>query len=186
MLANLRALFSVVIDIILLRRGPENLPASTLLLALVIALNFLLYGILYYTLVMPNDPRTSGSWPLQLVIGALVTMFWFRLALKLSHRSERFVQTMIAVFATNTLFLPAALPIIGALIPYSEKPGSPVPATLALPALLIAIWILAVQARIVRSAFDWSWTGSIGFVVGNNISAAILLSILFGDSQRTA
>ena len=33
MLANLRALFGVVVDIVLLRRGPEDLPASTVLLA---------------------------------------------------------------------------------------------------------------------------------------------------------
>ena len=37
MLANLRALFGVVVDIVLLRRGPEHLPASPALLAVTIA-----------------------------------------------------------------------------------------------------------------------------------------------------
>jgi len=39
MLANLRALFGLLVDIVLLRRGPESLPASPSLLVIVIVLN---------------------------------------------------------------------------------------------------------------------------------------------------
>ena len=39
MLANLRALFGCVVDIILLRRGPEALPAAQGLLVVLVALN---------------------------------------------------------------------------------------------------------------------------------------------------
>jgi hypothetical protein len=94
---------------------------------------------------------------------------------------------MIAVFATNTLFIPA-MPLAAALMPYlPPKPGAePAPAMLVLLMALIALWVLAVLSRIVRSAFEWSWAVSILFAVASSIAPAILLSIIFGDSQKVA
>jgi len=186
MLANLRALFGVVVDIVLLRRGPENLPASPQLLAACVVLNVLLYGLAYYALVVPRLPGESSAWPLQILVGAIVSLAWFRVAFIVARKPERFVQTMIAVFAVNTLFIPAAVPLVAALIPYLEKPGTPAPALLAFAMAIVGIWLLVVTVRIVRAAFEWSWPGSVVFVLGGNFATVLFLGLLFGESSKAA
>jgi hypothetical protein len=189
MLANLRALFISLVDIMLLRRGPEHLPASPTLLAMLVVLNLLLTGLAYHTLFVPLVPDVPANWPLRLVAGALATLAWWRVAFQLARKVERFVQTMIAVFATNTLTIPA-MPLVAALIPYmpATKNAEPAaaPAMLVLLMALIALWVMAVLSRIVRSAFEWSWAVSILFAVASSIGPAILLSIIFGEPQKVA
>jgi hypothetical protein len=187
MLANLRALFACLVDIMLLRRGPENLPASTPLLALFVILYVALFGLAYHTLLVPVAPEVPPNWPLQLAAGAVLTLLWWRVAFHLAKKPERFVQTMIAVFATNTLFVPA-MPLAAALWPYlHEKPGGEQPpGMLVLLTALITTWVLAVLVRIVRSAFEWSWPASIFFAIASNIGPAILLAILFGEPPKAA
>jgi hypothetical protein len=186
MLVILRALFGQLVDIVLLRRGPEHLPASRALLTTVVVVNLVLYGVAYHNLIAPLMPEASSDWPLQMIAGSLITLAWFRVSFQLAHKTERFVQTMIAVFATNILLIPA-MPLFAALLPYMQKPnGEPAPATLVLLTLLIAGWVLAVLVHIVRSAFEWSWAGSIVFVFASSFGPAILLSILFGVAQKAA
>ena len=113
MLANLRALFGVVIDIILLRRGPESIPVSQVLLAFVVALNVggsLLLGRI--------DAGSLGQALAQSLAGCAVLLAWFHAALTLARKRERFLQTMTALFAVNALFLPAVVPLFTALVPY--------------------------------------------------------------------
>jgi len=187
MLANLRALFGVVVDIILLRRGPEQLPASPLLMSVVVAVNCVVYGVAYHSQILPFLPEAQSRWPLDMALSTLLTLVWFRVAFKLVKKPERFVQTMIAVFATNTLFLPLELALIGQLLPYIlKKPPEAAPALLVLAMCILAVWTLAVLVRIVRLAFEWSWVRSIVFLFAGNIAIAIFLSILFGSSQGAA
>jgi hypothetical protein len=187
MLANLRALFGVVVDIILLRRGPEQLPASPLLMTVVVAVNCVVYGVAYHSQILPFLPEASSRWPLDMALSTLLTLVWFRVAFKLVHKPERFVQTMIAVFATNTLFLPLELALIGQLLPFIlKKPPVAAPGLLVLAMCIVAVWTLTVLVRIVRLAFEWSWVRSIVFLFAGNIAIAIILSILFGSSQGAA
>jgi ABC-type phosphate/phosphonate transport system permease subunit len=188
MLANLRALFGVVVDIILLRRGPEQLPASPPLMAVVVAINCVVYGVAYHSQILPFLPEASSRWwLLDMALSTLLTLVWFRVAFNLVKKPERFVQTMIAVFATNTLFLPLELALIGQLLPYLlQKPPVAAPALLVLAMCIVAVWTLAVLVRIVRLAFEWSWVRSIVFLFAGNIAIAIFLSILFGSSQGAA
>ena len=116
MLVNLRAVLARVVDIVLLRAGPETLPASTGLLAIVVAVNVAVSALV--TTFMPTAPQ---SWPLQLVVGTVVTLVWFKLAFVLANKRERFQQTATAIFATTTLFLPALIPMVTALLPYLGK-----------------------------------------------------------------
>jgi hypothetical protein len=187
MLANLRALFGCLVDIILLRRGPEHLPASAPLLVVVVALNIVLYAIAYRMFLAPLRPEMSATWALQIIAGALITLAWFRVAFQIVKKNERFVQTMIAVFATNTMFIPA-VPLVAALTPYLDpKPGSPpAPTALVLLTSFVGLWVLVVLSRIVRSAFEWSWVGAVFFVIAINLGAPILLGLIFGDLQKPA
>ena len=177
MLVNLRAVLARVVDIILLRGGPETLPASSSLLAVVVAVNVAVSAAV--TALMPTAPE---SWPLQLLVGTIVTLLWFQVAFALANKPERFLQTATAMFGTTTLFLPALIPMVTALLPYIEKPDPAVdpPAALSILTAVIAIWLLTVQVRIVRAAFEWPYFGAIIFIFGLNLASALVYGVLFG------
>jgi hypothetical protein len=183
MLANLRALFGVVFDIVLLRRGPEHLPASPALLGMVVAANFVLAALLYA--MMPNVP---GSWPLQLLVESAIALLWFHIALGLVGKRERFVQTMTAMFAVSTLFLPVLIPLISRLRPFLADADATVqpPAGIVLPAVILGIWMLAAYVRIVRSAFEWRVFPSVAFILAQNFVSAFLLGVLFAGPRPPA
>jgi hypothetical protein len=184
MLANLRALFGVVVDIVFLRRGPENMPASNTLLGIVVVVYVALYSLAYSIYILPAAPATPNSWALQVVCAALIELAWFRIAFQLAGKPERFTQTAIAIFATSTLFIPA-LAMIGSLMPYMQKgaTGQP-PALTSFLTAFIAIWMFVILVRIVRVAFEWSWPRAIIFVLAANFVPMIILSLVFGDSQK--
>jgi hypothetical protein len=183
MLVNLRAVLARVVDIVLLRAGPETLPASKGLLAVVIAVNVAVSAAV--TTVMPTAPQ---SWPLQLLVGTIVTVLWFQLAFALANKPERFLQTATAIFATTTLFLPALIPLVTALLPYLDKPDPAVdpPAALSILCALLAIWLLIVQVRIVRAAFEWPYFAAIIFIFGLNFASALVYGVLFGVPSGSA
>ncbi len=183
MLGNLRALFGVIFDIALLRRGPESLPASTALMAGAVVFNLVVYALM--TATMPNAPR---NWPLQLIVGTLVTLLWFDLAFRITQKRERFAQTITALFGVSALFLPALLPMASALLPYMEThdPQVPPPFALLILTALIAVWMFIVQVRIVRAAFEWPFVVSIAFLFGQNIAGAVVFWMLFGAPEKPA
>jgi hypothetical protein len=184
MLANLRALFGVVVDIVFLRRGPENIPASGTLLGIVLGIYLALYALAYHTFILPALPAPPGAWALQIVVAVLIELLWFKVAFQLARKPERFVQTMTAIFAASTLFIPA-LAIVAALLPYSKKEtAAQAPALLSFLSAFVVIWMLVILIRIVRSAFEWAWPISLAFVLAANIVPLIVLSILFGDSPK--
>jgi len=177
MLVNLRALLVRLIDIVLLRGGPEQLPASPGLLGVVVAVNVAVSALVYA--LIPNAPH---NWQMQLVVGTVVSLLGFRAAFSLANKPERFLQTSVAMFGTTTLFIPALIPMIATLLPYIEKPNPAVnpPAALSLLAAVLGIWLLIVQVRIVRAAFEWHWIAAIIFIFGLNFASALVYGMLFG------
>jgi len=176
MLVNLRALLVRLIDIILLRGGPEQLPASPGLLAIVVALNVAVSALIYS--LIPNAPN---NWQTQLLVGTVVSLLWFRVAFSMANKPERFLQTSTAIFGITTLFIPALIPMIATMLPYIEKPDpmmSP-PAALSLLAAILGIWLLIIQVRIVSAAFEWHWLGALIFIFGLNFASAVVYGVLF-------
>lgn len=182
MLANLRALFGSVVDIILFRRGPEVLPASPALLAIAVASSVLVLVIMATVSSLP-----TGGILLEALVGTAVMLLWFRVALAVANKGERFLQTMTAIFSVNTLFLPAMVPLFAALLPYIQKadPANPPPAALFLIAMSLGLWGLIVAIRIVKSAFECPWLGAVLLVIGE-ISVSNLVGILIFGSRAPA
>jgi len=180
MLANLRALFVRVVDIVLLRRGPESLPASSTLLAIVVALNVAVAALL--NSILPSAPP---NWASQLLVSTFVPLLWFRLAFVLAKKPERFLQTMMAFFGANLLFLPALVPLVSALLPYigNQDPAVVPPAGLSLLGAFFAVWLLIVWVRAVHAAFGWPYFAAAIFIFGQNFAAAAVYALLFGVPQ---
>ena len=178
MLANLRSLFGVVVDIILLRRGPEQLPTSSALLVAVI-----LVFAAATTAVASQVADPELNWPLVLVTGMVMTLAWYHAALRLARKRERFVQTMTAMFAARAVFVPALIPL-SAIISTHRNDTAPDAATtaLALLALLLSLWQFAIEVRIVRSAFEWHIPGAIALVLAQEFFTIVVFVSLFGGA----
>ena len=183
MLVNLRALFGSLIDIVLLRRGPETLPASTALLAIVVAINAAVGAIV--VAFIPTIPAITVP---ELIVNSLVPLLWFWMAFSLAKKPERFVQTMTAVFGVNMMFQPFISPMFAALLPYIQKPDPnvPPPAVLSLLFLLITVWLTVVWVRIVHAAFEWPYLVCFVFVLAGNMATLFIMAALFGGSPAQA
>jgi hypothetical protein len=178
MLANLRALFGVVIDIVLLRRGPEHLPASPALLALVIGLYSAVTAVIA-NLVAKPDPR----WPLILIFGVIGTIAWYRIALQLAGKRERFVQTMMGMFAVRLLFAPVLMPLTTSVMLQMQAQQTP-PALLQLMVLGLFGWWLAANGKVVKSAFEWPWIAAIILVLAQEFALLLAAAMIFGDNAQ--
>jgi len=182
MLANLRALFGAMVDIVLLRRGPEQLPVSSALLYTVVALSIITSC--FFVLVTPVTLPLALA---QGVVSAAVMLLWFRTALRIANKSERFLQTMTAIFGVNVLFVPVMVPLYGAMLPYIEKanPANPPPAALLIITLMFGLWALWIEMRIVRAAFECPWIGALLIVIGEFFASGLVLMMLFGGPQAS-
>lgn len=183
MLAILRALFGRLVDIILLRRGPEQLPASRTLLVLMIVLNFV--GSLIWAGVV-SVPAIDAM--LQSLIACGVMLLWYHWALHIAQKRERYLQTLTALFGVSAMFLPVLMPLVGAMLPYLEKadPNSPPPAVLMIMTMVVLFWGLLVNVRIVRVAFETNWVGAILLVLGEGFATLFVLSVFLGDPSKAA
>ncbi|HEY6125590.1 MAG TPA: hypothetical protein VIV63_13135 [Steroidobacteraceae bacterium] len=180
MLVNLRALFGLLVDIVLLRRGPESLPASPSVLAIFVVLNGALSALI--ASLIPSHPDISI---VELIVSPFVPMLWYLIAFSLAKKPERFVQTMVAFFGVNLLFQPVVAPMLAALTPYMEKqdPAMPPPAALSLLFIVLSVWLLIVWVRIVRIAFEWPTIVAFVFVLAQNLVAIFIYSAMFGVSS---
>ena len=189
MLANLRALFGVVIDIVLLRRGPEHLPTSQALLAFSFALSVIASAFLGASLGL-SVPMAL----LQSLVGSIVMGLWFHVGLGLALKRERVPQTLTALFIVNALFVPPLVPLLSAVLPFLQNPDPAVPPPggpmFAISA--IGFWALVVEVRIVRAAFEFlsmgrfAWLGAVLMVFGEFFAAAVIGSLLFGGADQPA
>ena len=137
----------IFVDIVLWRRGPQDLPVSTLLFALTVAA-YLAVSVVQLALLR----ESPGTWAFFLVADPLLLGAWVWLVLRLFSRGERFVQTASAVFGTGAvlgvaLYLPMQL--IMTLL--GQEPAS---GLAQLFALLLVVAFTLVTGRIFKLATD--------------------------------
>jgi hypothetical protein len=146
------AFVSILRDILLLRRGPQDLPYSPQLLLTVGALCVLLQLTVTLMRGVPAGAVILGAmlW-LAFTLGAL------RLILQMRGLGNRFVQAATALLGCNLAFTVFAIPV--ALLtgdtppatPEAMTPGQVLAGIVALPLLL---WKIAVDAHVFRHSFE--------------------------------
>ncbi len=184
MLANLRALFGVVVDIVLLRRGPEHLPASPALLAVVVASFAVVASLVAAAVATPDQ-----NWPVELgtVIG--VTLLWYQVAFRMANKRERFPQTMTALFAVLLVFAPLMMPLMNAWmvqVRNFEATKAPPSSWLGLLLLLLLCWRFLINVRIVRAAFEWTTFPAVILVLAQEFAMLLVLMALLGTPAQPA
>jgi hypothetical protein len=130
-----------LLDIALLRRGPQDLPYSPTLLVLAISASALA------SLVARG---ASGMPLLSLVLIVAYTAAFLHGVLQMRQLTARFVQTATAVFGTDALITLVALPLLGAFTASGTQPA----AGALLAYLALVAWNVAVLAHILRNALD--------------------------------
>ena len=141
-------LLPLVRDLLFLRRGPQELPHSPALLALLIGATLALDAALAEHIVQIGLPHMAFSLLLMLVLT------W--LALRIGEKSARFVQTASALLATGVVLTLLEIPMLLGIgsIPPEPKVFTPGQSLSLLFALMFLIWEIAVAGHILRHALD--------------------------------
>ena len=165
------ALFSAFVDIILHRRGPEDLPASRFLLALVLVLylgvGFLVVGV-------------SEHWSRALAIlavDAALYLTFIKLLLLLHNFPARFLQSTTALLGIYTLFNAVALPFLIWLESADDSGVLPLLPYAVLIALLL--WSLDVSAFIFARAISRSYVAGVAIVIGYFLFSLLIRGVVF-------
>lgn len=167
MLQLIRAWF----DICLLRRAPQELPASNYLLGLALCC---------YAAVSLLVSTQSYEFPRALLLagvdlGLLVGFVW--LLLYLQGKVARFNQTLSAMAGTGSIMGLVALPLLVMASP--ETVSGPVPASLVSVWLLLLLWNLFVMAHIIRHALSTTFLVGVGFSILYAVISMQVITTLF-------
>ena len=168
----MQALIRFFIELCLLRRAPQDLPASEALFRVALGTN-LLAGLLVGQ--VSGQPVLSslvqGIAELALELGLLYG------ALRLTGHLGRFTQAGTALLGTGTLIAVVALAPL-ALNPTGSQ-ESDAAALGAFLLLLVVVWNLLVSGHIVRHTFGISLGQGVAVAVGYEVLAITLISMLF-------
>lgn len=147
------AIFNLFLDICLLRKGPQDVPASMALVKMCL----LVYGLSGLLVLLTTAPAQVALLQILLDMGLLGGLLY--LGLTLIRRRKRFGQTLSALTGTGSLMGLLTLPL-AIWIDHQQSGGD-----IALPSALmfaLMVWSVAVIAHILRHAFETSiWLGAL-------------------------
>jgi len=137
----------ICLDIVLWRRGPQDLPASSLLLAIALGAYI---AVSAAQLALLGE--TAATWIFFIAVDPLLLGGWVWLVLRVYGHPERFLQAASAVFGTGAvlgigLYLPLQLIITG--LGYDPTSG-----LAQFFALLLVVAFALVTGRIIKLATD--------------------------------
>lgn len=146
------AFLSRLIGILLLRDGPQNLPAGHLPMLLAIGLYMAVSA------VSMSLSETAEN-PLGVVLLAvLLPLVLVRIVLTLKGKQARWLQTLTALFGTGALLSLLSLPL-------ALSNGSEPPAPVVIASLVLFFWSFAVDGHIWRHALDTNFTTGLAVAV---------------------
>lgn len=166
-------LLKLLVDICLLRAGPQDLPVSSVLVVLT--------GLAYFgaSLLLFNIDSTLR---MSFVVGALDTLLLFgftALMLQVRRFPERFRQTVSAFAGTGALLGLCALPLVEIMV-RAQAQGNEAPGV-ALGWFALLLWSLSVFGHIVRHAIAVSLPTGIGIGVLFAVASVAIVKILFPE-----
>ena len=172
-MAKVQQFLRIFIDIVLWRRGPQDLPASGLLVALTLAAYV---AVTVVQLLMLDEP--AATWAFFLIVDPLLLMGWVWLVLRVFGRSDRYLQTVAAVLGTGALLgIGLYLPLQFIVMSLGQPPTSSMAQVFGL--LLVAVFAL-VTGRIVKLATDSSLFTGIAVALTYFLVVNMLLGVVRG------
>lgn len=175
----MKSLLDLLRDLMLFRRGPQDLPFSTSLLAGACVVGFALDAFVASRFQQMADavPRVAFS------LAALLLLPW--IALKLAKLEARYAQTATALVATSAMFTLLTVPVLLGVgkLPTDPKDLTAAQALLGWFSLLLVGWQLAVRGHILRHALDLPMRLGVLIAVVFFAVELIVAVIVFGQGQ---
>ena len=163
-----------LVEICLLRAGPQDLPAAPVFLGLVLA-GYVLVDILISRINFAPGVAIAVS-----LLDTLLLATFVQLVLRIRAKPERFNQTLAAVAGTGLLLGLLAVPVIQGLS--AAQLADQTASGLALLWLAILVWSLLVLGHILRHALDVKLATGIGIGVLYSLLSVMIVRSLFPDA----
>ena len=163
-----------LMEICLLRAGPQQLPAAPQFLALML-IGYFLVGLLISRLSFDLGAAAAVS-----LLDVLLMAAFTQLALRIVAKPERFTQTLAALAGTGQLLSLLALPLIQRL--YAAQAAGDTAAGSALAWLALLIWNLLVLGHILRHALSVSLMTGVGVAVLYSLASVMIVRVVFPGS----
>jgi hypothetical protein len=162
-------------DIALFRRGPEDVPVSAALLAVTVLVYLLASLALSSVMPVVEENRVA-----LIALDGGFGLAWYWVVLRLAGRPERFLQTSTAIFGYQTVLAPAFVTGTWLFLRYMKDPVWQLPVSLLL--LVLAIWTLVVNSRILKAATGWPHVVCVVLVILQALTSRIIELGLFPES----
>lgn len=166
----MKALLTLLINIMRLKAAPQNLPCSRFLMLFCIG-SYLLMG-----LVISLLDQSFGLALLSAGVDTVLLIGLAYLALWVRGYQGRAIQTIIAFTSTGTLFELMGWPLVA----YLQQTSADNPSNLSLLLLVLIVWNITVIGHILRHAVDvsiWIGTGIALLYIYTSIRVMVALQI---------
>ena len=160
-------------QISVLRRGPQDLPASAIAFAISIL------GYLVITCVVNLLLPPGGRWMSDLLIDIVFTLIWYSVLMRAVNRRERFLQTVTAVFGFQTIIAPFWNIAAWLARRFADDPVWQLPTSVI--GLAVVVWTITVNAHILKSALEWATPACVLLVIVQIFAGQALMLILTGQ-----
>lgn len=164
-------LITIWLDICLLRAGPQDVPASRVLLWLTL----IAYLLVSFLLSQPGYPSAVAARIAGVDLALLVV--FVTAPLYLLDKTARIGQTLAALAGSGALLGVLALPVIRVVL--AGQVAGEVPPTAALVWLILFGWSLLVVAHIMRHALSVAFAVGLGVAVLYTLVAMQVIGTLF-------
>ncbi len=164
-------LIKLFLDICLFRKGPQDTPASTMLLKWTLGAYFLVGFVL-----LGLETRWVEA-VLQILLEGVMLLGFVWVSLKAAGKMNRFVQTTIAMLGTDALISSFAVPLIAVAMAYPQT------AIITLLLLMLMLWHLGVVAHILRHALSQTLAIGLGLAIVYVVFTYQIMILLFGGPE---
>lgn len=172
----MREVLKLFVQLSFLRRGPQDLPASGLLLVLTVAA-YVVVNCLFSSVFPP-----ASDWPALLLVDVAFLLLWNALLLRIAGRPERTLQTTTAVFGYQLLLAP--LLVVLQWLALRFHGDSVWEGPLVAAGLVLLVWLVAANSRIVSAALEWSITASVALVIVQTVAEELLQLTLLAPARN--
>lgn len=160
----------VCVDILRLRRGPEDMPSGVGVLVGMVACQLLLS-----VMLLARPPGELHGNPVVLMcIEIIFTLAGLKLVLQMARHPERFLQTAASVFGCRLLMAPLLIGVSWMLLDAQSPPMMQAAGNFV--TVVLGLWLLVATVRIVRAATEWQLPACIAVIFA--IEALTALTIL--------
>ena len=161
-------LIRTLLDITLLRKGPDAIPASWLLFVLAVLLRYSAVA-----LIAAAGLLKLSTAQVDLVI-LMLELTCFAAVVVLRGKGERLSPTLTAIVGVDAVFVFAMAVILFVGLTFFE--GNSIDPVIN----LLQIWSVVVKGHIIARSVDWHWYGGLLVSLGIYLFLEIVLATAFG------